>query len=317
MVRLQRDDAAIGPVAGGWLIEHVSWRAAFFLNVPLAVVVLALSLRFMDESRDASRTGRVDWTGAVLAVIGLGGIVFGLLEAPPLGIGEPARRAVRWRSGQSALVLFVVVERRTRNPMLPLALFRSRTFTLANVLTLVLYAALDLVMFLVPLNLIQVQRYTPTQAGAALLPFPMIMFALSRWSGGLVARIGSRLPLTIGPAIAAVGIVAVRTRRIRRLLLDDVLSGGGRPGMRRWPTTVAPLTTTVMGAVETLTRRRRVRREQRRRARRGTAGDRGLRSRAHPDVRRAGSAGARPSRDQPRQSERRSSGSCRRWLART
>jgi EmrB/QacA subfamily drug resistance transporter len=241
--------SAIGPVAGGWLIEHVSWRAAFVLNVPLAIVVIVLSLRFMAESRDESRTGRVDWRGAILAVAGLCGIVFGLLEAPPLGIGN---RLVSGSlaMGAVALVLFVVVERRAKNPMLPLALFRSRTFSLANALTFVLYAALNLVMFLVPLNLIQVQGYTPAQAGAALLPFPIIMFVLSRWSGGLVARIGSRLPLTIGPALAAVGIA----------LYARTGSGDGSYWTTFFPAavvlgaamagTVAPLTTTVMGAVD-------------------------------------------------------------------
>src|SRR3954471_18055195 len=127
--------AAIGPVIGGWLIEHVSWRAVFFLNVPLAIAVLAVSLRFMDESRDASRTARIDWNGAALAVVGLGGIVFGLLEWPPLGPGHPLV-AGALAIGGGALVLLLVIERRVENPMLPLALFGSRTFTLVNLLTL-------------------------------------------------------------------------------------------------------------------------------------------------------------------------------------
>ena len=143
MVRLQRHHAAIGPVAGGWLIEHVSWRAAFFLNVPLAVVVIALSLRFMDESRDplADRprsTGR----GAALAVLGLGGDRLRPARVAAARRRSSARDWLRWRSGRCRSSLFVVVERRAPNPMLPLALFRSRTFTLANVLTLLLYAAL-------------------------------------------------------------------------------------------------------------------------------------------------------------------------------
>src|SRR5258706_8226502 len=196
---------AIGPVTGGWLIEHASWRAVFFLNVPLAVVVLVLSLRFMDESRDPSRTARIDWAGAALAVLGLGGVVFGLLEWPPLGAGHPLVLGAL-AIGAFSLALLFIVERRVGNPMLPLDLFRSRSFTLANVLTLLLYAALSVILFLVPLNLIQVQHYTATTAGAALLPFPVIMFALSRWSGSLVARIGSRLPLTVGPATAAAGL---------------------------------------------------------------------------------------------------------------
>ena len=110
---------AIGPVSGGWLIEHVSWRAVFFLNVPLAVIVLALSLRFMNESRDPSRTAQIDWSGAALAVLGLGGVVFGLLEWPPLGARHPLVLGAL-AIGACSLALLFVVERRARNPMLPL-----------------------------------------------------------------------------------------------------------------------------------------------------------------------------------------------------
>jgi predicted MFS family arabinose efflux permease len=152
-------------------------------------------------------------------------------------------------TGVFSLALLLIVERRARNPMLPLALFRSRTFTLTNILTLLLYAALSVILFLVPLNLIQVQHYTATAAGAALLPFPVIMFMLSRWSGSLVVRIGRRLPLTVGPAIAALGLALFARQGI-----------GGAYWTTFFPAvvllalgmavTVAPLTTTVMGAVD-------------------------------------------------------------------
>ena len=238
---------AVGPVIGGWLIENVSWRSAFFINVPLALVVVVISMRYMDESRDPSRTRHVDWIGALLAVAGLGGVVLGLLEWPPLGPGHPLVVS-SLIIGAVALVLLIVAEAREKSPMMPLNLFRSRAFSLTNLLTLLLYGALGLVLFLVPLLLIQVKHYTATAAGAAFLPFPIIMFALSRWSGGLVARTGPRLPLTIGPIVAAVGLglfarVGIEDSYWATVFPAVVVLGLGMA------VTVAPLTTTVMTSV--------------------------------------------------------------------
>jgi EmrB/QacA subfamily drug resistance transporter len=195
---------ALGPLLGGWLIEHVSWRAVFFLNVPLALAVIVVVVLFVPESRDQEDAGKIDLIGAALATLSLGGVVFGLIESSRLGF-HSAMVIAALAGGIILGIIFVFVETRVSSPMMPLKLFRSRNFTGANLLTLFLYAALSGTLFFLPLDLIQVQKYSATAAGAASLPFILIMFGLSRWSGGLVKRYGSRLPLVIGPIIAGIG----------------------------------------------------------------------------------------------------------------
>lgn len=239
---------AIGPVLGGWLVEHSTWRAVFFLNLPLALAVIVISLWRVPESRDKNERGTLDWLGAGLATFGLGGLVYGLIESSRVGFSNPVVVASLC-VGLVILCLFVFNETRVANPMVPIELFWSKDFTGANLLTLFLYAALSGTLFFFTLNLIQVQGYSATAAGSALLPFVIIMFSLSRWSGGLVDRFGPRLPLTIGPIVAAAGFILfalpLQGERYWTSYLPAVLVLG--LGMA---IAVAPLTTTVMGSVD-------------------------------------------------------------------
>lgn len=238
---------AIGPVLGGWLVEHASWRWAFFINVPIAAAVIAMALWHIPESRSGS-AGHIDWWGTLFAVVGLGALVGGLIQSANLG----------WRNvlvsgslivGFGGLLAFFFVEAHVKSPMLSLTMFSSPSFSGANLLTLFLYGAVGIFFFLLPLNLIQVQKYSATATGAAILPMILLMFLLSRWSGGLVARYGPRPPLIIGPLIVALGFLlfavpAIAADYWKTFFPAVIILGFGMA------VTVAPLTTLVMNSVD-------------------------------------------------------------------
>jgi len=239
--------AAVGPALGGWLVQAVSWRAVFFVNVPVAAAALAIAARKVPESRNPSSPA-LDLVGALLATAGLGGLTFGLIEAPVIGWGDP-RAAGSVLGGAAALGGFFAVEGRTSHPMIPTGLFRIRSFAAANLLTFFLYAAFSATLFFLPFDLIQARGYAPATAGAALLPLVLVIFLFSRSAGALADRIGSRLPLTVGPIVAAAGFLLLAASGRSDSFAASLLPALSVLGLGM-AITVAPLTASVLNSVD-------------------------------------------------------------------
>lgn len=236
--------SALGPFLGGWLVEYASWRWVFLLNVPLAVVTVVIAIRFVPETRDLESDKHFDVLGASLGVVGLGGLTFALIEAEALSTPVTLAAAL---VGAAALVSFVVAEHRERHPMVPLELFRSRQFSAANAMTLLVYAALGAMLFFLVLQLQTVVGYGPLQAGIATLPVTVVMLLLASQGGALAARIGPRLPMSLGPIVCAAGIALLASIDAGSRYWRDVF-----PGITVFALglalLVAPLTATVLAA---------------------------------------------------------------------
>ena len=240
--------AAVGPFVGGWLVDAASWRWIFLINLPLAVVVVAIAARHVPESFDPHANRRIDVTGAALVALSLGALSWGLIAAGDRGWGAPSV-VLTLVAGVAAMAAFVVVESRSSHPMLPLGIFRSAQFRAANLVTAAVYAALGGVFFLLTLQLQQVLGYSALEAGAATLPITLLMLMLSARSGALATRIGPRLQMTVGPLLVALGILLMTGIKEGVSYWTQVLPAVVVVGLGL-ATTVAPLTSTALGAVD-------------------------------------------------------------------
>ncbi len=239
---------AAGPLVGGYLIDAVSWRAIFLINLPLGAFVVWASRRHVPETRDTTMTGKLDLAGSALAALGLGGITFAFIQASENGFGAPMVLA-GLAIGILSLAAFIRVERRHPQPMLPLSIFASRQFTGANLVTFVVYAALGAMFFLFVVFLQIALGYTAIEAGAASLPTTALMLVFSARAGALAQRIGPRIPLTLGPLVVAVGMLM-----LSQIDPGDSYLTGILPGIMVFGVgltlVVAPVTITVLAAAD-------------------------------------------------------------------
>lgn len=238
--------ATVGPLAGGVIVDHFGWRPVFYINLPLAAAIVLVAMIHLKESRDEAQGSNLDVTGSALITVALGTIVYAFIEAGITGWSNPKVLSAAV-AGPLCLMLFLFVETRVGNPIMPVKLFSGRTFAGVNLLTLLLYGALSAMFYYLPFTIIQVDGYSATFAGFVMLPFVVIMVALSRMAGGLVYRFGARLLLTTGPSIVAFGFLLFALGRGANYwtsIFPGILLVGLGMGI-----TVAPLTATMMESV--------------------------------------------------------------------